>query len=296
MNDLLVQINEFLANMKLEAGSSINTVKSYEYDLKQIANILYKKGIKSWKFVTSDNIKAWLFSLSGFKSATKARKLSAAKQFFEFLVKNLLIEKNPIKNISGMRQTRLLPDTLTTEEIDRIISAANISTPHGLRDRAMIELMYSSGLRVSELCNITLQNLFLNEGFLKILGKGSKERLVPLSKIAAGMLTHYITIGRPHFQKAKTGNEVFLSQNGKAISRKMFWLLLKNYARKAKIDKVIKPHLIRHSFATHLLKNGADLRSIQSMLGHSDISTTQIYTRVNPKHLIETYCKYHPIA
>ena len=194
----------------------------------------------------------------------------------------------------GPKLIRKIPGTLTTEEVGNLLAAPKPETPYGVRDRAILELFYSSGLRVSELSNLTLQQIDLESGLLRVVGKGSKERVTPMGQKAIGAIESYLTAARPYFVKASTGSQLFLSERGSAISRKMIWVLVKKYAKLAGIAKPVKPHLLRHSFATHLLSGGADLRAIQEMLGHSDISTTQIYTAVEPERLLTQHTQFHP--
>jgi integrase/recombinase XerD len=197
--------------------------------------------------------------------------------------------------LAGPKVRRQLPGTLTAEEMERILNAAGGGTPIALRDRAMLELFYSSGLRVSELSALLLQQINLEDGFVRVFGKGAKERVVPLGRAAAESIDRYLTSARSHFVKPRrTGSQCFLSNRGTAISRKTVWVLVQGYTRKAGITKRVKPHLLRHSFATHLLSGGADLRAIQEMLGHANIGTTQIYTAVEQERLLEHHAKFHP--
>jgi integrase/recombinase XerD len=211
-----------------------------------------------------------------------------------YLVREGLRTDDFTELVSAPKLSRKLPEVLTHEELKRLLAAPPADTPHGLRDRAMLELFYSSGLRVSELCGILLQAINLDEGYVRVFGKGSKERIAPIGGAAVVAVRDYLAGGRPHFVKAKTGSALFLSQQGRAISRKMVWVMIKQHAARAGIKKPIKPHLLRHSFATHLLEGGADLRAIQEMLGHSDISTTQIYTSVQTARLADEHALYHP--
>ncbi len=287
---LLGQIQGFLAHINLSKGLSKNTLQSYAYDLKQFAAYLSPQ-IRNFKEVTKELIHQWIETLIPLRASSRARKITSIRQFFTYLVQNNTCTTNPTSHLTNPLLKRTLPHTLSVKEIEDLQASTLLSTPQGLRDRAMISVMYACGLRVSELCNLSLQNLFLEENFIKIYGKGSKERLVPIGSTAKMHLQQYLVHGRPQLQKPHTQDAVFLSQNGRALSRKTFWLNLKKYA--AQLGYEVHPHLLRHSFATHLLINGADLRSIQAMLGHSDISTTQLYTQLNPTHLQEAYEKYH---
>ena len=290
INEALNQIEAFLQYLNLECGLSKNTQVSYCYDLKQMMNCLQ---LGTFVNLSREQIDKWLLSLLSEKATSRARKITCAHRFFDYLIDKNKINKNPLEHVIHPKINRLLPHTLSLMDIEKLQKSTSLSNPIGLRDRAMISLMYGCGLRVSEVCNLTFQSVFLNENFLKIYGKGSKERLVPLGSVAKEHLQFYLTHGRPTLVKKNSNNFIFLSQRGGAISRKTFWLNLKKYAQNIGIGFNIKPHLLRHSFATHLLQNGADLRSIQAMLGHSDISTTQIYTHVDIEQLKETYEKYH---
>ena len=289
-NRLAELIASFLSHLDLECGLSVYTRNSYRYDILQFVQLTK---IQSFEAVTERDTETWQNALLDLKPASRARKLVSLRRFFEFLIKKNILSRNPLEHAVIPRLQRTLPHTLTLNDIQHVQGSTVLSTPNGLRDRAMISLMYGCGLRVSEVCNLPLQAIFLNEGFLKIFGKGSKERLVPLGSVAQAHLEAWLVHGRPKFAKKNSQSFVFLSQRGGAISRKTFWVHLKRYARDIGLEMPVKPHLLRHTFATHLLCNGADLRSIQAMLGHSDISTTQIYTHLNPSQLQETYNRCH---
>jgi integrase/recombinase XerD len=233
-------------------------------------------------------------SMQDYARTSQSRKLSAVRMLARHLVSENIRKDDFTELASSPKLSRRLPDVLTAEEIARLLEAPSTATPHGLRDRAILELFYSSGLRVSELCGLLLQNANLDEGYLRVFGKGSKERIAPIGAAAVKAVRDYLAAGRARFVKAHTGSELFLSQQGRAISRKMVWVMIRDCARKAGIKKPIKPHLLRHSFATHLLEGGADLRAIQEMLGHADIATTQIYTAVQSSRLADEHALYHP--
>lgn len=289
-NEALSQIEAFLRYLNLECGLAKNTLISYRYDLNQMVEYLQ---LNTFKGISREQIDDWLLSFLSEKATSRARKITCAHRFFEYLIEKGVISKNPLEHVVQPKIHRALPHTLSLSDIEKLQGSTLLSNPQGVRDRAMISLMYGCGLRISEVCNLTFQNIFIEENFLKIYGKGSKERLVPLGSVAKEHLQFYLTHGRPTLVKKNSGNFIFLSQRGGPISRKTFWLNLKKYAQNIGIDLNVKPHLLRHSFATHLLQNGADLRSIQAMLGHSDISTTQIYTHLDVAQLQETYEKYH---
>ncbi len=291
-------VESFLAWLELERGLSKNTIQSYAGDLVQCAVYLKTKGVLDWQAVEEDSVREWTAHLSraDYARTSQARKLSALRMFARHLVRENIRKDDFTELLGAPKLSRKLPEVLTREEIERLLDAPAVSSPHGLRDRAILELFYSSGLRVSELCGVLLQSINLDEGYVRVFGKGSKERIAPIGGAAVKAVQDYLVGGRPQFVKAKTGSELFLSQQGRAISRKMVWVLIKEYAAKAGITKPIKPHLLRHSFATHLLEGGADLRAIQEMLGHSDISTTQIYTSVQAARLADEHALYHPRA
>lgn len=289
-------VESFLGWLELERGLSKNTIQSYASDLVQCATFLKQQGVADWQAVSEGTVSAWTAHLSrqDYARTSQARKLSALRMFAKHLVRENVRKDDFTELLGAPKLSRQLPQVLTREEVERLLNAPSQTTPHGLRDRAILELFYSSGLRVSELCGILFQNIDLDEGYVRVFGKGSKERIAPIGSAAIQAVRDYVTAGRPQFIKAKTGSELFLSQQGRAISRKMVWVLIKEYAKKAGIEKPIKPHLLRHSFATHLLEGGADLRAIQEMLGHSDISTTQIYTSVQAARLADEHALYHP--
>jgi len=289
-------VHDFVTSLELERGRSAKTVEAYESDLTQAALFMAARGRKSWQQIKRDDAAAWAQNLSdrGLASSSAARKLSALRMLARHLVHEGERPDDFTDLVSGPKLRRKLPETLTEEEVLKILAAPTGGDAFGLRDRAILELFYSSGLRVSELCDLTLQQVDLERGFVRVIGKGSKERVVPLGDQAAQALKNYLASGRPHFVKPKTGSAFFLSKRGTAISRKMVWVLVKEHTRRAGVNKPVKPHLLRHSFATHLLSGGADLRAIQEMLGHADIGTTQIYTAVEQKRLLDHHAKFHP--
>ncbi len=290
-------IDGFTAFIDLEKGLSENTILGYQGDLNDCALFLFrKKKISSWAEVSSADLTDWIYTLSGddYTVSSLARKLSSLRMFFRFLIREKIRSDDPTELMTGPKLVRRLPGTLTVKEVENLLAAPKPVNAYGIRDRAILELFYSSGLRVSELSSLTLQQIDLESGLLRVFGKGSKERVTPMGSKAMDAIEAYLTSGRPYFVKAKTGSELFLSERGTAISRKMIWVLVKKYAKLAGIEKPVKPHLLRHSFATHLLSGGADLRAIQEMLGHSDISTTQIYTAVESERLLDQHAKFHP--
>lgn len=286
----------FLAHIDLEKGLSKNTVDSYSHDLQQCAIFLFGLGVPGWHSVQSDNISLWLskLTLENYSTKSISRKLSAIRMLAKYLIQENVRKDNFIELLLLPKLVKKLPETLNLELLLKLIESPNLTTPQGLRDRAIMELLYSSGLRVSELCSLTLQSIDLDQGFLRVFGKGSKERVVPVGTQAISSLKNYLLEGRPKLVKKRTGSEFFISQLGSSISRKTVWLILKNYAKSLGISSITKPHMLRHSFATHLLQNGADLRVIQEMLGHADISTTEIYTAVDSNRLVDEHTLYHP--
>ena len=290
-------IVEFGSALVLERGRSNRTVEAYDSDLRQCAAFLTARGRRDWREVTAADAAAWAQALTdqALAPSSLGRKLSALRMLARHLVHNNVRADDFTELLAGPKVRRQLPGTLTAEEMERILAAAGGGTPMALRDRAILELFYSSGLRVSELSALLLQQINLKDGFVRVFGKGAKERVVPLGRAAAEAIDRYLTSARSHFVKPRrTGSQCFLSNRGTAISRKTVWVLVQSYTRKAGITKRVKPHLLRHSFATHLLSGGADLRAIQEMLGHANIGTTQIYTAVEPERLLEHHTKFHP--
>jgi integrase/recombinase XerD len=290
------EIDAFLAYVGLERGLSRNTVAGYGDDLHQAAAYFARRGVAGWKSVAADDAGAWLHALGSgrYTTASMARKLTALRMFARFMVRERIREDDFTVLLAGPKLARKLPPTLTEEEIARLVQAANGGDPRSLRDRALLELFYSSGLRVSELAALLLQQVDLEHGFVRVFGKGSKERVVPIGGKAREALVTYLASGRPHLVKQRTGSQFFLNNRGGALSRMGLWLIVQQYAKRAGITKKVKPHALRHSFATHLLTGGADLRAIQEMLGHASISTTQIYTAVEPDRLVDHHAKFHP--
>lgn len=289
-------IRDFGNALTLERGRSDHTLEAYESDLRQCAAFLARRGVTQWPEVKGEQATAWLASLSteDYTVASLARKLSALRMFARHLVRERIRGDDFTELLQGPKLVRRMPGTLTATEVERLLAAPTGGDHFGLRDRAILEIFYSSGLRVSELSGLMLTQVDLENGFLRVFGKGAKERMVPLGGKAVEALGLYLVSGRPHFVKRKTGSELFLSERGGAISRKMLWVLVKKYARLAGIEKPVKPHGLRHSFATHLLGGGADLRAIQEMLGHANIATTQIYTAVEQKRLATEHARFHP--
>jgi integrase/recombinase XerD len=291
------EIDEFIDYLKLERGLSLHTQSGYRNDLDQCAEFLAKRGEKNWRTISGDAVAAWLQSLGAgdYTATSLARKRTAVRMLARYLVSEEKRADDFTALLAGPKLTKRIPGTMSEEDVAKLLAAPTGGDAISIRDRAILELFYSSGLRVSELSGIEIQQLDLKNGFLRVFGKGSKERVVPVGGRALDALQTYLTAARVHFVKPKkTGSALFLSERGTAISRQMLWVLVKKYAARAGIKKVIKPHLLRHSFATHLLGGGADLRAIQEMLGHANLATTQIYTAVDEKRLADEHGTFHP--
>ena len=292
-----VVIEDFGNVLTLERGRSDHTLAGYESDLRQCAAWLAaRKGVRDWKEVGPSHAMDWLYSLSGdgVAVASLARKLSALRGLARHLVREEARTDDFTALLQGPKRVRRVPGMLSMGEVEKLLSAPQGGDAFALRDRALLELFYASGLRVSELAGLTLQQLDLENGYLRVFGKGSKERVVPVGGKATEALRLYLEAGRPAFVKAKTGSSLFLSERGGALSRKTLWVIVQKYAGKAGIARGVKPHQLRHSFASHLLGGGADLRAIQEMLGHANLATTQIYTAVEEKRLVEQHERFHP--
>ena len=293
--DLTTYFKDFENFLKLERNLSVNTIKSYRSDLKKFEFYLSKTSAKKLSFIGSEIVREFLYEQSKRVSAkTQGRIISTLKTFFNFLVLEKLINDSPIENIDYPKVDSKIPLVLSTDEIDKIISCA-FSKKFGLRNQTIIEIMYSCGLRVSEVTEMKISNIFFDESLIKILGKGNKERFIPLSRTAKKLLYNYITYNRKNLSQDKQSIDiVFLNNRGKKLTRVMIYNIINDAALEAKINKKISPHTLRHSFATHLIENGASIISIQKMMGHENVVTTEKYLHVNKKHLIETMIKFHP--
>lgn len=291
-------VEDFLSWLEMERGLSENTVAAYRFDLAHCGKFFNGRNVTDWRQIDPELVHEWIGFLheEAFARASQVRKLSAVRMFARYLVRERVREDDFTELTASPSVGRRLPVVLTRGEVERLLAAPPRETPKGLRDRSMFELFYSSGLRVSELCGLQLQDVDMEEAYVRVAGKGSKERIVPMGGAAVRTLRDYLAAGRPRLVKPRTGSEVFLSQRGRAISRKMVWVLCRTHAKTAGLKKPVKPHILRHSFATHLLEGGADLRTIQEMLGHADISTTQIYTSVETERLVDEHALHHPRA
>lgn len=290
---------DFLDAVKVEKGLSLNTLVSYKMDLTQFTKWVETQcHIHHVEHVEASHVLLYLgFLHQSRKSAlTQSRHLSALRQLFRYLAREGFLSNDPILHIERPKIARKLPSFLEESEIERLLQAPNGQNPLGMRDRTMLLVLYATGLRISELLSLQTNSVDLTRGFLTTLGKGNKERIVPLGHRAIEALENYLSTSRQILLGTSTSTFLFVKKGGKNLTRQCFWRLLKNYALQAGIAKSVSPHQLRHSFATHLLENGADLRSIQVMLGHADLSTTEIYTHVNRKQLQQTYEKHHPRA
>ncbi len=290
-------VDAFLEHLAIERGLAANTRLAYASDLARFTAYLQYRGITQINSVQRQHITDYLMEQRkrGLSARSVARHLAALRMFCRFLYREKMLANDITQLVDTPKLWRSLPQTLNYDEVDRLLAAPAVRTKVGLRDKAMLELMYATGLRVSETARLKLSEINQEAGFLRTVGKGSKERIVPVGKQAIEWLQRYLTEARPHFGRTPPAcGEIFLSTRGKPLSRKTIWHLIKKYARAAGIRKNITPHTLRHSFATHLLENGGDLRVIQEMLGHADISTTQIYTHVDQGRLKDTHYRYHP--
>jgi integrase/recombinase XerD len=297
MDDMQHAMEDFFHYLQIERGLSHNTLQAYRRDLKQYYFFLKEKKVDRWGSVSRQDILQFLYQLNdlGKSSATLARVLSTIRLFHPFLMREYQIPEDPSLHIETPKTNRKLPKVLSIGEVDRLLSFNDLDK-FSLRNKAMLETMYATGLRVTELIDLSLADLHLSMGFVRCFGKGSKERIVPLGEVAKGAIEQYLENSRPMFVKQKKIDQVFVNHHGNALSRQGFWKIIKQIAKDAAIEKELSPHTLRHSFATHLLENGADLRAVQEMLGHADISTTQIYTHVSKSRLKDIYKAHHPRA
>ena len=288
-------IEKYTDSLWLEKGLSDNTIVSYARDLRQLDEYLAQRGF-SIAFAESGDLMSFLAdrSQAGVKASSLARYLSSIKGFYKYMVRENHLAANPASLIDAPKQGRPLPKSLTESDVEALLAAPNVGTGLGLRDRAMLELLYACGLRVSELVNLDMSQLNLSAGVVKVFGKGSKERLVPIGEVAQNWLQKYIKQARPQLLKVAASGVLFPSNRGQHMTRQTFWHRIKQHGLTAGIQKPLSPHVLRHAFATHLLNHGADLRVIQMLLGHSDLSTTQIYTHVATQRLQNLHSQHHP--
>ena len=291
-------VNAFLQHLVVEKGFSQNTLEAYRNDLYQLENHLKERGTHRWEEVTSSLLMDYAISLrkdKGYRDTTAARKVAAVKSLFTFLHEESLIKEDPAETLSSPKVGRNLPKFLTEEEVERLLDeVAKEKSPEGRRDWAILELMYATGLRVSELIALNLNDVNLEEPYIRCLGKGSRERMVYIYPRAVEAVKIYLGKARPALLKSKEDKALFINRRGERLTRQWIWVIIKKHALKARIDKPITPHVLRHSFATHMLRGGAPIRHVQELLGHSTISTTQVYTHLTSDHLRGEYEKSHP--
>ncbi len=291
-------LDPFVAYLRAERGLSANTVNSYALDLQAYFAFLNARGVQRIESSSRELVRAHLLSLQkkGLKPRSQARHLATLRGFHRFLVDEGLCALDPTHDLDTPKSPKTLPVYLTVPEVVRLLAAVDLTTPAGARDRAMLEVLYATGLRVSELIRLSVNDVNLDAGFLVALGKGQKERLVPLGKAAIAATQRYLAGARQALLKGRPARALFVTPRGKGFTRMGFWKLLRRYCLKAGLKKPISPHKLRHSFATHLVERGADLRAVQSMLGHADLATTQIYTHVDRARLQRMYQDKHPRA
>ncbi|MCM3539488.1 site-specific tyrosine recombinase XerD [Priestia endophytica] len=293
-------IEDFIHYLVVERGLAPNTIESYKRDLVKYAEYLKKvETVSSFEEVTREYIIAFMRYMmeNGKSSKTIARHVASIRSFHQFLLREHIMDKDPSVHIETPQVERTLPKVLSPDEVEALLTAPDESTPFGRREKAMLELLYATGIRVTELMNLNVEDVHMTMGFVRCIGKGDKERIVPMGKMASEALQKYIEESRPKLLKRNQKEEaLFLNHHGRRLTRQGFWKILKKLALSAQIEKELTPHTLRHSFATHLLENGADLRAVQEMLGHADISTTQIYTHVTKKRLKDVYNEFHPRA
>lgn len=302
MTELAELLEDYLEHLAVERGLSVNTLDAYRRDLAALLEHLHAAGIEAPKQVTSPALLSWLAALSQSKvtASTQARKQVAMRGFFRWLRQEGQIDANPAQGLRLPRTAKKLPELLSRREVVQLIAAPGVDTALGLRDTAMLEVMYGTGARVSELCGLRLEQLHLDQGLVMLFGKGQKQRLVPLGDCALVATMAWLEQARERLATASKGRvdkvHVFLNRRGRPLSRQGFFARVKQHALAAGITRAVSPHKLRHSFATHLLEGGADLRSVQALLGHADISTTQVYTHLSQQHLRAAYDEHHPRA
>ena len=294
MPDKQTVIDQFLDALWLERGLSENTLSAYRSDLYSYSGWLVSSASRDLLQSRPEDILAYLATLTGKSSRTSARRLSSLRRFFQYLAREGRISHDPCARIAAPRIGRPLPKSLTEEEVESLLDAPDTATAVGQRDRAMLEVLYATGLRVSELVGLQLAQVNLRQGVLRVIGKGNKERLVPLGEEASDWVEKFIRQGRAELLQGPPADVLFPSRRGRMMARQTFWHAIKRHAVRAGISKTLSPHVVRHAFATHLLNHGADLRVVQMLLGHSDISTTQIYTHVARERLKNLHAEHHP--
>jgi len=289
-------LQEFLNHLFVERGLAKNTLMAYQRDLMHYLTVLSKAGITDPDAIKRESITDYMQKqkAQGLSAGSICRSLAAIRMFHRFMARERIAKEDPTNLLETPKMWKRIPDVLTASEIESMIEATEGRSWQNVRDKAILELLYASGMRVSELADLKVENVNIEIGYVRCIGKGQKERIIPIGKKACDAVSKYLEKARGKVVKGPAVSSLFVSRLGKRISRQSIWKLIKFYAKKAKIKKAIKTHTLRHSFATHLLENGADLRSVQEMLGHSDISTTQIYTHVDREHLRSIHKQFHP--
>ena len=296
-------VDQFLNYTTVERGLSPNTIAAYRNDLTQFVDFLQSRdssllGNGSWKRIDTEALTAFVLDLHerGYSDKTKTRKVASTKALFGFLLEEGVIDNNPMEDFASPGVGESLPETLSVEEVEALLSAEGAATPMSIRDRAIIEVMYATGVRVSELVSLDIDDVDLDESFVRCMGKGSKERIIPVHDEAVEAVKEYLEDGRPSLAGPAAGRALFVSRKGGRLTRQALWLILKGRAQSAGIERKITPHTLRHSFATHLLIGGAPLRHVQELLGHASITTTQVYTHLTSEHVRTQYESSHPRA
>jgi len=291
-------LESFLTYLVVIKGLSKNTSQSYKTDIEKLITFIEKRELDSITRIKSNHISEFLteLNISGLNISSINRCIVSVKQFFKYLMLENIINRDPTADLVSPRMKKTVPDVLSVEDVEKILNIPDLTKFEGVRDSAMLEVLYASGLRVTELVELKQININYDHGYIVVMGKGSKERIVPIGLTSIKKINDYLELSRPNLVKNKLSDYLFITRRGTCFTRQGFWKLIKAYAKESGIEKNISPHTIRHSFATHLLERGADLRTIQLLLGHSDISTTQIYTHVERKRMTEIYNKYHPRA
>ncbi|MCM3760341.1 site-specific tyrosine recombinase XerD [Alkalihalobacillus oceani] len=293
------EIAEFLHYIRVERGLAPNTIQSYQRDLKQYHLYVNQvEQVEALALIERQHVLQFLYYLKdqGKAETTVARMMAAVRAFHQFALRERLAERDPSVHVELPKASKRLPKVLSLAEVEALLEAPHGADAFSIRNRALLEALYATGMRVTELLSLTLSDTHLTMGFVRCIGKGNKERIIPLGRKATAAIEHYVKASRPILMKKQRHEVLFVNHHGKPLSRQGFWKVLKQLAAQARIEKELTPHTLRHSFATHLLENGADLRAVQEMLGHADISTTQIYTHVTKVRMRDVYAQYHPRA
>ncbi len=291
-------LDDFFAHLSVEREVSSHTLDAYTRDLIQLTDFVVKLGAKNPEDLTTIGVLAWLQAMKdqGLSPRTVARKLSSLKSFYKFMQEEYGLKGTPLEVITSPKRSLQLPKVLSVEEVERLLNAPDTTNPMGKRDRAMLELAYGSGLRASEIVSLKVQDLDMENRFLRVFGKGRKQRVVPMGEVAHEWLSNYVASARAKILGKRMSFYLFVGKKGHGLTRQRFWQILKQYAALAGLGSGVSPHILRHSFATHLLQGGADLRTVQMLLGHSSIATTQIYTHLDLAHIRQAHKKFHPRA